>query len=357
MRRCPRSCWLVLLVAAAGSGYAAQAQTGAQANVVFDTVPAFARNGELLRRLASPLQARRTRQALAGNPNAMQASPIDPGQQRFALYVPPPPAPPGGYALLVFVPPWEDARVPQAWLPALNRTHTILVTAAGSGNDANVLNRRDPLALLAAHGVMQRYPVNPARVYVGGFSGGSRVALRLALGYPDLFRGALLDAGSDPIGSAEVPLPPAGLLRQFQQASRLAFLTGDDDMERQAQLARASESLKHWCAFNTHSITLLYTPHALANAAAVAQALTWLRQPTTPDTTRMAACRAANQAQLAAQLAQARALMAGDHADRAIRLLEQIDARYGGLAAPASTRLLQAIDAQRAPPRRANIEP
>jgi hypothetical protein len=104
----------VLLVAAAGSGYAAQAQTGAQANVVFDTVPAFARNGELLRRLASPLQARRTRQALAGNPNAMQASPTDSGQQRFALYVPP-----GGYALLVFVPPWEDARVPQAWLPAL----------------------------------------------------------------------------------------------------------------------------------------------------------------------------------------------------------------------------------------------
>lgn len=348
---------LLLAVAVAAAAYAAPAPTGLQADIVFDAVPARARNGELLRRLVSPLQAQRSRQALAGNPAAMQASPLVARQQRFALYVPPAPAPPAGYALLVLVPPWKDARVPATWLPALDRRHTILVTAAGSGNDADVLNRRDPLALLAAYGTMQRYPVNPAQVYVGGFSGGSRVALRLALGYPDLFRGALLDAGSDPIGSTEVPLPPAALLHRFQQSSRIAFVTGDDDLIRQAQLARTSESLAHWCVFSTHSITLLHTPHVLAGAAAIGQALAWLQQPTAPAAARMASCRTAIDARLASQLAQVRAQIAAGDSKHALHLLDQIDARYGGLAAPASIQLLQTIEAQHASSRRANIEP
>jgi len=37
------------------------------------------------------------------------------------------------------------------------------------------------------YNIMQQYPVDPQRVYVAGFSGGSRVALRLVLGYPTCF--------------------------------------------------------------------------------------------------------------------------------------------------------------------------
>src|SRR5208282_4778992 len=71
-------------------------------------------------------------------------------------------------------------------------------------------------ALLAAQNIMHRYTVNPDRVYVAGFSGGSRVAMRLALGYPDLFRGALLNAGSDPIGDALAPIHPRILFSAFR---------------------------------------------------------------------------------------------------------------------------------------------
>lgn len=348
MQWLPRARWLMLLlVAVAGGTQAAPTRTGLQADVRFDSMPAFARNGALLRRLQSPLEALHTRQALAGRRGALEASPIDPDAARFALYVPPPPAPAGGYALLVFVPPWNPARVPESWLPALDRSHTILVTAAGSGNAADVANRREPLALLGAHGVMQRYRVNPAQVYVGGFSGGSRVALRLALGYPDLFRGALLDAGSDPIGTAAVPLPPAKLLHQFQDTSRLVFLTGEDDVVRQAQLARASASLQHWCAFNTRSITLLRTPHVLADAAAVTRALAWLQRPAAPPAARVQACRARVHAQLDARVTQVRAFMAAGRVNQAARTLARVDAVYGGLAAPASVEILQRIQAKR----------
>lgn len=318
---------------------AAPPPTGLQREVVFDLPAPLVRNDELLRRLVSPLHA------LAGNPRALQALPLAPAQQHFALYVPTSPAPGTGYALLVFVPPWNDARVPLQWIPALDRTHTILVTAAHSGNDANVLGQREPLALLASYNVMQRYAVNPAHVYIGGFSGGSRVALRLALGYPDLFHGAMLDAGSDPIGSAEIPLPPAELFRRFQ-SSRIVFLTGDEDVVRQAQLARATESLADWCVFDTTDITLLHTDHALADAEGFARALDALAKPARLDNAKIDACRARMGKSLDTDFRNVRALADQGKRDQALRALEAIDAQYGGLAAPRSVSLLRQLQPQ-----------
>ncbi|HVX05039.1 MAG TPA: PHB depolymerase family esterase [Rhodanobacteraceae bacterium] len=328
---------------------AAPPPTGLQRDVVFGASAPLARNGELLHRLVSPFHVLDMQRAMAGNPSAMQAFPLAPARQHFALYVPASPAPAAGDALLVFVPPWNDARIPTEWIPVLDRNHVIFVTAAGSGNDADVLNRRDPLALLAAYNVMQRYHVDPARVYVGGFSGGSRVALRLALAYPDLFRGALLDAGSDPIGTAQVPLPSAPLLHRFQQSSRIVFLTGNDDTIRQAQRARSDESLQHWCAFDTDSVTLLHAGHVLADAAGFAQALAALFKPVAPDLMKIDACRARNAAALAQELGNAESLIHSGHPDRARRALTEIDARFGGLAAPRSIELLRALDAHREP--------
>lgn len=332
------------LVVAAGAATAA-APTGLQRNVVFDTYPADARNGELLRRFKSPLTAARVAASLAGNRALLNAHPLNPALQRFALYVPPAPPPRTGYALLVFVPPWNDARIPGAWIPALDRTHTILVTAAHSGNDADVFNRREPLALLAAAGVTQRYHVDPARVYVGGFSGGSRVALRIALGYPDVFHGVLLDAGSDSIGTATIPLPPAGLLHRFQQSTRIVFLTGDDDMIRQAQLARASQSLHHWCAFDVDSITLLHTGHTLADAAGFSRGMDALLAPAAPDAAALAQCRKRHQRALAKALGNVRSLVSAGQRDQAKRALESVDDRFGGLAAPRSIVLMQRLNA------------
>jgi pimeloyl-ACP methyl ester carboxylesterase len=324
---------------------AAPPPTGLQRDVVFNLPAPLARNGELLRRLVSPLHAIDMQRALAGNPLALEASPLAPAQQHFALYVPTSAAPASGYALLVFVPPWQDTRIPVEWIPALDRNHVIFATAAGSGNDADVLDRRDPLALLAAYNIMQRYHVDPARVYVGGFSGGSRVALRLALAYPDLFRGALLDAGSDPIGTTELPLPPEDLLHRFQQSSRIVFLTGSDDLVRQTQLAHTQTSLARWCVFDADSITQLHVGHALADAAAFAQGLAALFKPQVPDATKIAACRARNTAALDRDLDYAEALTRGE---QAMQTLTTIDARYGNLAAPRSVRLLRSISAQRA---------
>ena len=325
--------------------------SGLHADVVFDQAAPFARNGELLQRLVSPLQARRIEDRLGDRNKALAASPLAPAQQHFAMYVPPGPPPAAGYRLLVFVPPWNDDRVPLPWIGALDRTGTIFVTAAQSGNDADVLQRREPLALLAAWNVMRRYRVDAGHVYIGGFSGGARVALRLALGYPDVFHGALLDAGSDPIGTAEIPLPPTDILHRFQQSSRIVFVTGDDDPIRQAQQARARAALQDWCAFNVDEIMLLHTGHALADASGFARALDALSKPVVADSRKIDGCRARNQAAMDDAFRKLRALVAAGRFDEATRALDVIDVQYGGLAAPRSLEWLHAVEARAAPHR------
>jgi len=352
MKKPRRPRWLIALgvagVCAAACG-AAPPPTGLQRDVVFNLPAPLARNGELLRRLVSPLHALDMQREMAGNPEALEASPLAPSRQHFALYVPTSPAPATGYMLLVFVPPWNDARIPVEWIPVLDRNQVIFATAAGSGNDANVLDRREPLALLAAYNVMQRYHVDPARVYIGGFSGGSRVALRLALGYPDVFRGALLDAGSDPIGTAQVPLPPEDLLHRFQRASRIVFLTGSDDQVRQAQLARTETSLVQWCVFGADSIPRLHTSHVLADASAFARGLAMLFKPHAPETAKIDACRVRNATALHTALGNTASMVRTGHVGDAMQSLAAIDARYAGLAAPRSIQLMRALDSHHAP--------
>jgi hypothetical protein len=66
------------------------------------------------------------------------------------------------------------------------------------------------------------------------------MALRSARGYPDVFHGALLNAGSDPIGNAQSPLPPQELLRQFQESTRVVYVTGAHDNFNLAAVRRDS---------------------------------------------------------------------------------------------------------------------
>jgi len=196
--------------------------------VTFTEVSPYSRNEELMRRLLPRAEAAALAEGIRQRGQRLAEQPVDPARERFVLHVPPT-EPEGGYALLVFVPPWQQAKVPPGWESVLDRLGVIYVSAARSGNEEITLARREPLALIAAANVMARYRIDPARIFVGGFSGGSRVAERLALGYPDLFKGALLDAGSDRVGEDDLPLPPDDLLRRFREESRIVFVTGEND--------------------------------------------------------------------------------------------------------------------------------
>jgi pimeloyl-ACP methyl ester carboxylesterase len=319
-----------------------------QRDVVFTHYSPLTRSDELRRRLLSPLNALRASRKLAQSGRVLRDQTIDMAQERFAVYVPDAPAPAGGYALLVFVSPWPQAVVPQRSIPALNRHHMIFVSAAHSGNDADVMDRRIPLALLAEWNVTQRYRVDPSRVYIGGFSGGSRVALRIALDFPDVFHGALLDAGSDPIGNAQIPLPARELFQRFQNSTRLVYLTGKQDDANLAQDVRSRQSMRDWCVFNLDDAGsgMLHTGHQLAGPAAIEHALTVLDKPLPPFSAAHAGCRRDLDRSLAAKERQIGDLVATARFDDAQALLNKVDMRFGGLAAAPTIKWQKALDAR-----------
>jgi dienelactone hydrolase len=290
--------------------------------------------------MLTPLSAAQIPQLLAHSGKALSEQPINPAEEKFVVYVPVQ-APPTGYALLVFVPPWTDARLPPGWTAVLEHYGVIFVSAARSGNDVTPLGRRAPLALTAAQNILRLYPVDPQRVYIGGFSGGSRTALRLALGYPDLFRGALLNAGSDPIGSPEMPLPPKELFLRFQNSTRLVYVTGDKDAASLAADDQSTHSMREWCVFDIDTEVTHWRGHEAASPAALSAALQALFNPVAPDPDKLAACRAAVEAKLTARFQQVEALIANGKHDSAQKLLHEIDARFGGIAAPRSLDLAQ----------------
>ncbi len=312
----------------------AMASSGLQSDVVFDRHSPLTTTAQLLDRAMSPLTAARLFAAYAAKHEAPTGYTVDPGAEHFAFYVPSATPPPRGYGLLVFVPPWPDARVPQAWRKALDETGVIFVTAGNSGNDAPEVTRRMPLALDGYASISARYPIDPQRVYVGGFSGGSRVALRLAIAYPDVFRGALLDGGSDDIGSVLVPLPDRALLRQAQDHLRLVYLDGSADQTNASARARSSmTSARDLCMDDVHELSMFHRGHEPADAATWARGLRLLEQarPAPPAD----ACRARVESDVAGAIAHANNMAAEGKPDEARKAVNAIDARYAHLALPA----------------------
>jgi len=322
-----------------GAGNAA----GATGTVLRDVVAAdytpYAENGELLQRMASPLTRLAEEHALADSGATLARRPLDVTAEHFLIYQPAAQPSPHGFALLVFVPPWQDARLPAGWAMVLERFGVVFITAARSGNEENPIGRRVPLALLAAAEARRRFPIDPERVYVGGFSGGSRIALRIALAYPDVFRGAILDAGSDPIGTRELPLPPRDLFAVFQAQTRLVFITGERDPEPLAADTQTIRSLHEWCVGSVDQAVQPHMQHEIALPGALSQALRRLSAPPPAEAAKLTRCRETLDADLAARLHQVEELIGRSDKREGAERLKQIDERFGGLAAPRSVEL------------------
>ena len=334
---------LAWLIAAATIGVSS-AYAGTLTNdVVFTDYTPLSSNFELARRLLTPFEAAELPVLLAKMHKGMREQPVDLTQEKFVIYVPST-KPANGYGLLVFVPPWNDARVPEAWTDVLDQRGLIFVSAAKSGNDANPIARREPLALLAEANVVKRYPIDPARVYVGGFSGGSRIAMHLALSYPDVFRGAFLNSGSDPIAGRFVPVPPKDLFYQFQETSNVAFVTGEDDTTVLATDHQTEHSMRDWCVFNVETRDMRHTGHHTADPDSFGWALDVLDKKVSLDASALAQCRTSIEAELEGKFRDAQALIVSGNRTDAKARLDEINAHYGGLAAPKIVELETNLD-------------
>jgi predicted esterase len=305
---------------------------GIHPSVTFTQYPALATAQSIASRYLSPVTAEAIRRKIGASGKTLQSSMFDIKSESYAIYVPRN-RPPAGYGLLIFVSPSSSAEIPNGWPDILDRFGMIFVSAARSGNDERVIERRVPLALAALKNIQELFPIDPEHTVIGGLSGGARVAMRIALAYPDLFSGALLNAGSDPIGEPSTPLPAPALLQQFQSHSRLAYLTGDADTGGLALDSASIASMKHWCVGqvsvrNDHGVG-----HEIARPQALAWALGALSASKPQPSEELSRCRAARQQETDSAIARISSALSEGRKESARAMILKSDAVYGGLVA------------------------
>lgn len=140
------------------------------------------------------------------------------------------------YGLLI----WIGAggpNIPKSWESVLAENDLILVAARNSGNQRNIFDRFR-LALDANYNLRELYNIDGRRVYVSGFSGGSRVASMLGVCWAEMFSGTICFMGVnfyEPVAAEDGKtyglsyLPDDQVLALAKQYCRYVLVTGEKD--------------------------------------------------------------------------------------------------------------------------------
>ena len=162
--------------------------------------------------------------------------------ESFSAYVPEDYDGSKPFGLFVWINAGPKGDIPSAWKPVFDKHHLILIGANNGGNPRPILIRMG-MALDAVKNMKGKYKIDDARIYVGGASGGGKVATILGVAWPDAFRGGFYMIGTchyREVATGEpghywpkgFDAPESKLLMQSKQQNRHVFMTGEKDMNR-----------------------------------------------------------------------------------------------------------------------------
>jgi poly(3-hydroxybutyrate) depolymerase len=199
---------------------------------------------------------------------ASLANTLDPDRRiTYHVRVPPGAAPHG---VLVFVSPRDDAEPREGWAEVLDRRNLVWIAAEGFGNDRRSA-QRVLVALLALKQLQRMLPLDRDRLYIGGMSGGGRVASQALARFPGFFSGALCIVGADYV-------TPESQLQPEMATKRVVFMTGDGDFNRR-EIRRVYLRYLDAGVSQSHLIDLQDFDHQYPDADQLDEALELLDQP------------------------------------------------------------------------------
>ena len=170
--------------------------------------------------------------------------------------------------VLVFVKPIDSGELPDNWASQLDRQNLIWIAAEDFGNDRPRAQRI--LAAIAGLKLIESsQAVDTRRVYIGGMSGGGRIASQAITRFPQRFNGALYIVGADFWTSAEEPLKPR------IAANRYVFFTGSRDFN-QRDMRRVFSKYKRAGVQQALLLDLPGLGHEYPNAEQLGQAIDFL---------------------------------------------------------------------------------
>jgi pimeloyl-ACP methyl ester carboxylesterase len=194
--------------------------------------------------------------------------------------------------------------------------------------------RRVPLALTGLENIVARYNTDPARIYVGGFSGGGVTASVIAAAYADVFSGGVFVATSDGLGTDNVPVPPLDRYRLMQTRGRYVFLVGTEDPINEAITNRAVSAYRDLCVLRVRTLEMINRGHTDASSRYLTSALNYLDSLPEVKADDQASCEQKLQARRADAVAVVAAALAADDRDKAHSKLVDLHEAFGPLAEP-----------------------
>lgn len=299
----------------------------------FSLVTPLAEGGELARRSMHELDY-----AAIAAKNGLPSGPlVDPARERWDVYIPKSYDGSKPYGVLVWVHPGDQADLLYGWNTALDDHKLIYVSAFNSSN-GRVAYERMALALTGLVNVLTQYNVDRSRIYVGGFSGGGRIASRLAAEYPEIFSGAIYVEGGDGVGGEYVPVPPAEGLALMRSRGRYFFTVGDEDPINGLFNQRAYDAYRQLCVPRVRMLRLQREAHENLERRHFVRALDYLDDPPEIKADEQDQClKGLDALRLEAIAAVQQAVDNGDAAAARERLIV-LDRQYGPLAEPDRSR-------------------
>ena len=271
---------------------------------------------------------------------------VDLAEEKFDLFIPKR-RPAEGYGVIVYVSPGAWWPLSREYRRELDRRGLVWVMGYNAGNRQNAFERRMPLALHGLANVQALLEVDPSRVYIAGFSGGSRVAERMSLWWPDVFHGALLFASSDEIGQRGLSPPAPELMHLFQHRTRVVFATGSSDLPNRKRDVNTKASLEQYCVANVATISIPRNHHWLPNIRGFRKALDAVEAA--PSATPDPACLSRLAQEAEQGMARVESLLAAGDVAEAGKLLGALEDRFGGLLGPDAVTLARTIAGKMGP--------
>jgi predicted esterase len=182
----------------------------------------------------------------------------------FRLRIPSGGAPRG---VLVFVKPDDSGAFIDAWAPVFDQRRLVWVSADGFGN-GKPSAQRTLVAMMAVKVAAREASTGDSPIYIGGMSGGGRVASQTITRLPREFAGALC------IGGADFHLPGQPL-RSLVLERRFVFVTGARDFNRR-EMRRVFARYRDSGATHIKLLDLRHLGHEYPDTATLREALAFL---------------------------------------------------------------------------------
>ena len=208
-----------------------------------------------------------------------QPPPYDVTKETFDLLVPKDYKTTVPHGLFIWISAGNDVKISAEWEAVFAEKKIIFIGAKNSGNPRNLFDRAR-MALDANVNMRDLYKIDGRRVYVSGFSGGSRVASMLGVAYAEMFSGAACFMGvnfyTDTFGTDQLVygtsyIPDDQVLEMAKKFCRYALITGEKDPNRPNTLGALETGFKKEGFANAQAFDIPAQGHSPPNAE-------WLRK-------------------------------------------------------------------------------